>query len=114
MLLYVPVLKTFQSSPTNTSVTTLFTCPGAYTGIVRAIVLTCPTGTGDTVKIHLKKAGGTVSQTTEVFMQTVASNSYALIKPDIGVEEGDVIAVQMSAGNLMNVNTVVEMQSIYA
>ena len=114
MLQYVPVLKTYQASPTNTTTTVLFTCPGSYTGIVRSIILTAPTGVWDNAVVHLKKNGGTISQTTQVLLETVASNSYKVIQPDIGVEEGDVIAVTMTAGNLINTNVVVELQSVYA
>ena len=47
-----------------------------------------------------------------MLLETVASNSYKVIQPDIGVEEGDVIAVTMTAGNLINTNVVVELHMV--
>lgn len=108
-----PTLATFQATPTNTTVVTLFTCPNKSVAEVKAVVLTVPGNTGDTATFHLVKKGDTLDTTTALIIKTIGSATSEIVPVEVGMEAGDTLKVVMGVGNRVNINTEVEIKSIY-
>lgn len=99
--------------PTSTAEVVLYTCKPNIDGVVRAIqVVNTTAGTADTYTIHLRKAGVAASTSTQLYgttTQTAATTS--TLKPDAGVQAGDIVSVVMGAGDCVTFATTVEERS---
>ena len=98
--------NTFTSAATgsNTSITTLYTCPSATTAVVHAVYLSNKDGTND-ANISLSVSGSANFQTRRYLLKTVdvPADSTVVVEKPINLGIGDKLETQASANNDIDV-----------
>ena len=98
--------NTFKNAATgsNTSVTTMYTCPSATTGVIHAIYISNIDGTNDAT-INVTISGRANFQTSRHIMKTVnvPADSTLIIEKPINLGAGDKLETQASANDDLEV-----------
>ena len=105
--------NTFKSaaSGSTTTIQTLYTCPGATSGVVHAIYLSNVDGTNDaTVDVSISGSANFDDRRYILKTVDVPADSTLVIEKPINLEAGDVLKAEASAaGDLQAFASVLEM-----
>ena len=92
--------NTFKNAATgsNTSVTTLYTCPGATSAVIHALYVSNVDGANDAT-INVTISGSANFQTRRHLMKTVnvPADSTLIVEKPINLGAGDILETQASA-----------------
>ena len=98
--------NTFKNAATgsNTSVTTLYTCPGATSAVIHALYVSNVDGANDAT-INVTKSGSANFQTRRHLMKTVnvPADSTLIVEKPINLGAGDKLETQASANDDLEV-----------
>ena len=98
--------NTFKNAATgsNTSVTTLYTCPGATSAVIHALYVTNVDGANDAT-INVTISGSANFQTRRHLMKTVnvPADSTLIVEKPINLGAGDKLETQASANGDLEV-----------
>ena len=87
---------------TTTGVTTLYTCPGATTALVKSILVSEDSGNADTITVTITDADAAVFSIFKV--KAVASNTTVeLLSEPLVVTENQVVKVTAATANRLHV-----------
>ena len=87
---------------TTTSVTTLYTCPGATTALVKSILVSEDSGNADTITVTITNADAAVFSIFK--LKAVASNTTVeLLSEPLVVTENQVVKVTAATANRLHV-----------
>ncbi len=87
---------------TSTSVTTLYTAPGATTSIVKSIIVSEDSGNADTITVTITNASAAVFSLFKV-KAVGANTTVELLTAPLVVEEGEILKVTAATANRLHV-----------
>ncbi len=87
---------------TTTNVTTLYTCPGATTALVKSILVSEDTGNADTITVTITDANAAVFSLFKV-TAIAANTTVELLTEPLVVEENEVLKVTAATADRLHV-----------
>ena len=87
---------------TTTGVTTLYTCPGATTALVKSILASEDTGSADTITVTITDADAAVFSLFKV-TAVAANTTVELLSEPLVVKENEILKVTAATANRLHV-----------